>query len=238
MAIKLFISHSAKDTELAKKVTKLFQYSTKLKDEEIRCTSVPPYNLDAGANTDETLQRELRESELVIGLLSRDSSDSYYVMAELGARWGINKNFMLIRSSNFSFSHFSGPLANLSISTIDTKVVLHKLCKQSAKVFGKKCYKTKALDRHFKQVIKENNRLSKTPLEIDSAQWGSDSTFREVSVRLRSVMKQFHIKTVVGCDLAMCDPTPGVPKTLKVTYTVLGKKQKVEIDEGDILDIP
>lgn len=238
MPIRLFLSHSARDKDLAETLVHLFQYALKLKDQEIRCTSVVPYTLDAGANTDATLQSELRESDLVIGLLSRESSDSYYVLAELGARWGISKQFMLLRSSNFSFTHFSGPMANLSISTIDTKTVLYKHCRQAAAIFGKKVNKTKELEKRAKRVIRHNKKLSITPFEILSAQWGSGTTYREVSARLRQLIWDYRIKTFVGVELAGFDPTPGVAKSLKISYTVLGEKRTTEAHEGTILELP
>ena len=237
MPIRLFFSHSSKDSALSEALVHLFQYATKLKIDEIRCTSVVPYNLDAGASTDTVLQTELRTSELVIGLLTRDSSDSYYVLAELGARWGIGTPFMLLRSSSFTFPGFSGPIANLSISSFESHAQLVKLAKQAAKTFGRKLNVTKELKRKIKKVLKLNAQMGKSPLEIHSAQWGSGSTFREISARVRLIVADYSVKTIVGCDLAACDPTPGTPKILKISYSVYGVKKKITVDEGQVLEI-
>ena len=108
--IKLFISHASGDAALAKAVTELLQQALRLQNDEIRCTSVAKYGMLAGANTDSTLRKEIKQAKLVVGLLTEDSAESYYVLAELGARWASDKPFMILRSSNFFFPDLAGHL--------------------------------------------------------------------------------------------------------------------------------
>jgi hypothetical protein len=55
---------------------------------DIRCTSVQPYMLTPGERTSEQLRTDISSAELVIGILSPDTTESNYVLCELGASWG------------------------------------------------------------------------------------------------------------------------------------------------------
>lgn len=85
--IQVFLSHSASDAALAQSVADFLRAALNLAAGEIRCTSVPGYKLPGGAHTEEQLRREVRESGVLVGLLSAASLESLYVAFELGARW-------------------------------------------------------------------------------------------------------------------------------------------------------
>jgi hypothetical protein len=237
--IKLFISHANGDAALAKAVTVLFQQALRLQDVEIRCTSVTPYNLPAGANTDSTLRKEIKQAKLVVGILTEDSAESYYVLAEMGARWAIDKPFMILRSSNFTFSGFSGPLANLMISPIDSKAIWIKHLKQAAKYFGRgRINETDVIKGYIAEAIKQNKLLSTGILQIHSAIWGTATANVDITSRIGSIVANDSLSAYVGNDLAARDPAGGLPKELQVDYTYNGKRQTKKWNEGVHLQIP
>jgi len=100
---KIFISHRHKDVEQASALLDLLQAAFEIGKEDIRCTSVQPYKLNAGEKTSERLRAEIAGAEVVLGLLSPDTADSKYVLAELGAAWGVNvPTFpLLLRGAEF-----------------------------------------------------------------------------------------------------------------------------------------
>ena len=100
---KIFVSHRHKDEPQARALLDLLQAAFEIKKEDIRCTSVPPYKLDAGDKTSERLRAEIAGAEVVLGLLSPDTSESKYVLAELGAAWGVGvPTFpLLLRGARF-----------------------------------------------------------------------------------------------------------------------------------------
>jgi hypothetical protein len=102
-APKIFVSHRHKDEPQARALLELLQAAFEIKKEDIRCTSVPPYKLDAGDKTSERLRAEIAGAEVVLGLLSPDTSESKYVLAELGAAWGVGvATFpLLLRGARF-----------------------------------------------------------------------------------------------------------------------------------------
>lgn len=86
---KIFVSHRHKDEPQARALLELIQAAFEVQKEDIRCTSVAPYKLDAGNQASERLRSEIAGAEVVLGLLSPYTSESKYVLAELGAAWGV-----------------------------------------------------------------------------------------------------------------------------------------------------
>lgn len=101
---RIFISHSHKDTSVAKALVDLIKEFLEIKVSDIRCTSVAPYCLSPGTRTSDTLRSEIKASEIVLGLISPKSLESKYVLAELGAAWGcdITTFPLLIRGARHS----------------------------------------------------------------------------------------------------------------------------------------
>lgn len=100
---RIFISHRHKDEALASALVDLLDAAFLIEQEDIRCTSVQPYTLAPGDRTSEQLRIEISRADVVIGLLSPDTSESKYVLAELGASWGCEvPTFpLLIRGARF-----------------------------------------------------------------------------------------------------------------------------------------
>jgi TIR domain len=92
--VRIFISHSSTDRELAALLVDLLRSSLNLPAEAIRCTSVEGHRLAGGAETDRALRRDIRDCEGFIGLISATSIESAYVLFELGARWGAERHLL------------------------------------------------------------------------------------------------------------------------------------------------
>lgn len=60
--IKIFISHRSRDVALANALIHLLRFALRLSAEDIRCTSVPGYNLPGGAQTEQQLRQELLDA--------------------------------------------------------------------------------------------------------------------------------------------------------------------------------
>lgn len=85
---RIFISHRHKDEAVVSALTALLEQAFYVEHSDIRCTSIQPYMLTPGERTSEILRTEIAGAELVIGVLSPDTSESNYVLCELGASWG------------------------------------------------------------------------------------------------------------------------------------------------------
>ncbi len=88
LAIRLFISHSSRDSALVELLVAFLRAGLNLPASQIRCTSIDGYRLPVGVNTDEQLRREVHAADVFVGIISSESLKSLYVAFELGARWG------------------------------------------------------------------------------------------------------------------------------------------------------
>jgi hypothetical protein len=111
MNIRIFLSHSASDEALATALVDCLLSCMILKDEEIRCTSVPGHKLPVGSETAATLRDELGDTSIVIGLLTPKAIASGWVLFELGASWGARKNLVPFLAGGLAFKDLPGPLS-------------------------------------------------------------------------------------------------------------------------------
>jgi TIR domain len=111
MTIKIFVSHSGKDSEIAKNLVQWIEGCLVVPSDTIRCTSVHGYKLSAGDTTGESLRRDLISCNMVLGLLTDTSLESAYVLMELGAAWALKKRVGCLLLPGISFSKIQGPIA-------------------------------------------------------------------------------------------------------------------------------
>lgn len=113
-SLDIFLSHSSRDSELAKVLVDLLRGALNIPASRIRCTSVSGYKLDVGADTNEQLRKEAVEARALVGLLTDVSIDSAYVLFELGARWGAKKFLAPLLGAGRGPEILAGPLAGLN----------------------------------------------------------------------------------------------------------------------------
>ena len=111
---KIFISHRHKDHEIARALAETLSAAFEIATSDIRCTSVQPYRLPFGQNTGERLRDEIRHARAVLGILAPDTSESAYVMFELGAAWAERIYTCPLLSRGASYADIPGPIFDLS----------------------------------------------------------------------------------------------------------------------------
>ncbi|HLO15515.1 MAG TPA: toll/interleukin-1 receptor domain-containing protein [Anaerolineales bacterium] len=107
---RIFISHRHKDVKIAEALLNLLESAFHIEKIDIRCTSVQPYTLPSGEKTSEKLRTEISSAEVVIGLLTPDTRESNYVIAELGAAWGCNIPTFPLLARGATYEHVPEPL--------------------------------------------------------------------------------------------------------------------------------
>jgi hypothetical protein len=133
--LAVFISHSSKDADLALALIDLLKAGLALTADQIRCSSVDGYRLPVGVNTEGKLREEVNAAKVVIGLITPSSLSSYYVMFELGARWGANL-FLAPLLAGVKAGGLSGPLSLLNALSATNDAQLHQLLADIANHLG------------------------------------------------------------------------------------------------------
>jgi hypothetical protein len=159
--IRLFVSHSSADTELARRLVILISTALNVPASAIRCTSVDGYRLPGGANTDEQLRREVHESTAFVGILSLSSVRSMYVLFELGARWGAGRSLIPLLARGLSSSVMKGPLSGINALQADNRSQLHQLVQD----LGQQLSLTPQSPAVFERALQE---VLDTPIPADN----------------------------------------------------------------------
>ena len=130
--IRLFIAHSSEDQPFAEALVDLIRAALRLSADDIRCTSVDGCRLPAGADSDNQLRSELLEAEAFIGVISPHSTQSMYVLFELGARWGTRRHLIPLLAPGASADELKGPLRTPNALRADERPQLQQLVRNLA----------------------------------------------------------------------------------------------------------
>jgi TIR domain len=110
LAPRIFVSHRHKDRPIASELVLLLEQAFEIGTSDLRCTSVKPYVLTPGERTSERLRTDISRAELVIGVLTPDTSESNYVLCELGASWGRDVTTFPVLAKGATISNVPSPL--------------------------------------------------------------------------------------------------------------------------------
>ena len=117
--MRIFISHSESDSQFAGLLVDVLEKALNLRGDDILCTSVDGHRLPGGQSTDERLRSDTQDAELMIGLITPNSSRSMYVGFELGARWGAEKLLIPLFALGVTRRDWRGPrITELDCSNI------------------------------------------------------------------------------------------------------------------------
>jgi len=105
---KVFISHSSKDADYVSAFVSLLE-TLGLQEDEIICSSVPPYCIPLNNKVYEWLVNEFQQCELhVVYALSKDYFQSAASLNEMGAAWAMKQKWTGILMPGFSFAEING----------------------------------------------------------------------------------------------------------------------------------
>lgn len=151
--LKVFLSHSSRDADLAAALVELIRFSLGLSGGEIRCTSVAGYGLRAGASVERQLRQEIFEAEVLVALVSRESLHSSYVLFELGARWAAEKPLVPLLASGIDLSSLTPPLSALSALRCDDRADLHQFISDLANYLNSPVDNAAPHERYIQKIL-------------------------------------------------------------------------------------
>jgi hypothetical protein len=151
-SIEVFLSHSAKDKDLAGAMIQLLTAALSIPRDKIRCTSVDGSKLPLAADTDTHIRSEIRGSKVFVALLTPASLRSVYVLFELGARWGGNRFLAGLFSKGASGSSLTGPISRINVLNAHNEADLHQFIGDIADRLNVRLPNAGAFLKELKQV--------------------------------------------------------------------------------------
>jgi hypothetical protein len=115
MAIKLFISHSVNNEELARALISLLNVTFYFRNWEVRCTSLARYEPSDEILTMGQLSQELNQAKLVIFILTPFSEESGWLRLELGQAWATRNAPVVLLLAGLYFKNLSKDFPEISI---------------------------------------------------------------------------------------------------------------------------
>jgi hypothetical protein len=165
MTLKIFISHSSADAQIAEALIKLFQRSLNIPSSQIRCTSVDGYRLPGGSNTTEALKKEVEESEVFVGLMTKTSIQSTYVLFEMGARWASSKKLMPVLAAGATPRVLKPPLSDYNALDCNNEAQIYQLLEDMSEALNMRLERANTYSDLIISLIKESS--SRGEAEVD-----------------------------------------------------------------------
>lgn len=100
--MKIFISHSSKDSEYGKALVQLLR-DIGIPHQDIIFTSEPGYGIPKGSNIFNWLKSKIKESPYIIYMLSENYYSSVACLNEMGAAWIVENEHMVLFLPNFDY---------------------------------------------------------------------------------------------------------------------------------------
>lgn len=134
---RIFISHASIDKPLAEAMIDMFVVGLGLSLDHIFCTSVEGHTIPAGVEFKEFMRHELTTGAAVVGLISHAYLESTWSVCELGATWGLAKEFYPVLISPVNYKSLPSFLAGTQSLLIENDSHLDRLSDGLPKLFGK-----------------------------------------------------------------------------------------------------
>lgn len=164
---KLFISHSSKDADYVEAFVSLLEILG-LREEEIICSSVPPYCIPLGNKVYDWLVKEFQQSELhVVYALSEHYYASAASLNEMGAAWAMKQKWTGLLLPGFSFDRLDGCIDKTQISIklddADTRTLNFRLGELKNEIiaeFGLRAISEASWERHRDDFLRKITEIA------------------------------------------------------------------------------
>jgi hypothetical protein len=177
----LFVSHSSTDADFTSRLVRVLRDALMVPPGQIRCTSLPGHGLVSGANSQEQLLREARESPAFVGVVTPASIKSTYVMFELGHRTAAKKPCRLLRAPGIPANILTGPLANIHAGDGGSREDVHQLIQALAEDLNIEPNSAGSYSAALEDLIAARPVEDSLPVEINA---GAASDSRDDAPRL------------------------------------------------------
>ena len=165
--VRLFISHAHLDQDLAKRLVDVITSHFEVPEGQLRCSSVPGYQLELGTMASEALRHELGLAVGVIALITPNSLTADWVRFELGAAWAHARVAMPLLVGGLEDKDIPGPFRGVAGGQLNSEDTLDRLLVQLEKELGWRIRKDPAArsKQHELTRYADKKTFARDPLE-------------------------------------------------------------------------
>lgn len=127
MSKSVFISHAAKDSEIAEKIVDLLEGGIGVPENEIFCSSLEGYGIPTGENFVTYIKGQIQKPKVVILLLTPAYFASNFCLSELGASWAMSHDVFPILVPPLSYGDVKDVLLGTQVAEIDNDIKYNEL---------------------------------------------------------------------------------------------------------------
>jgi hypothetical protein len=116
---EIFVSHATADRPLIDEFVQLLEGGIGIRSSQIFCSSLETQGVPPGVDFKHYIRDTIKDSQLVIGIVSERFYSSPFCMCELGASWVLAKTFIPILVPPVTFQDLRGVLGGTQCLSID-----------------------------------------------------------------------------------------------------------------------
>ena len=136
MPLEVFVSHAHRDQKIAEALVTFLNMGAGIEIRDIRCTSFAPSGLQAGADINSALRRDLKRCQYFMPLITANAAESDFVSFEIGAAWVLAKEIVPVVYKLASRQRMPAILSGLLSTDLTNKTALIKLATElTSKIF-------------------------------------------------------------------------------------------------------
>lgn len=236
--VKIFVSHSSRDTALVEAFVELLLAAIPIRKPEIRCTSVMGCRLPGGADPSDSLANDIRASAVFIALITKDSASAPFVLFELGARWGNQGRIFPVLGPGTDYDLLPAPIRPLNAFKTSDRGHMHQLVREAAAALDVRPDTPDVYHSKLEALVAERgagDTRTADPQEIRTvAQLLADTAaLKGNAIRVRGTVVKFNANVFGRNWIHLRDSSPGSPDNdITVTTPQTAKVGDIVLAEG------
>ncbi|WP_252214227.1 toll/interleukin-1 receptor domain-containing protein [Clostridium sp. VAP41] len=157
---KIFISHSTKDVALIEKFLDFLETGMGINREEVYCTSVDG-TISTGQKFIDNIEKNIRNSQIVIFIITPQYMQSKFCLAEMGAAWVLNQQIYPLIFNPLDFDVLEDtPLKGIQAKILNSEKNILSMYDELKKKEIAKDKPVTLLSRKSQNFIKELNEIT------------------------------------------------------------------------------
>lgn len=202
--VSLFVSHSAKDKDLVGLIIQTVKAFYDLPDAQIRCTSLPGYQLTGGANIATTIQSEIRNAAVVLSVITPNSLRSPWALCELGAVWGLTGR-LVPAIAGLEYHEVQGPLGVSHCWRLDDQdnvyAIMDQIGEQLKQITNRRKGRRIEENKYIEKIVKMSQNYTKLTPELSINELYSLHFSSDVVSDNSNIFQDFNISRKSGTNV-------------------------------------